>query len=89
MIDDIQRLARALGPRYRVGRLIGRGGAARIYAADDVLCHRRVAVKILRSELASSTSADRFRVETRVAAQLRHPSIVPVYATGEVDGLPY
>jgi serine/threonine protein kinase len=89
MIDDVQRLTRALGPRYRVGRLIGRGGAAHVYAADDVLCHRRVAVKILRSELASSTSADRFRVETRVAAQLRHPSIVPVYATGEVDGLPY
>jgi len=89
MFDDIQRLARALGPRYRVGRLIGRGGAAHVYGADDLLCHRRVAVKLLRSELASSLSADRFRAEMRVAARLQHPNIVPIHATGEVDGLPY
>jgi serine/threonine-protein kinase len=89
MIDDIQRLARALGPRYRMGRLIGRGGAAHVYVADDTVCHRQVAVKILRTELASSTSAERFKAEIRVAAQLRHPNIVPIYATGEVDGLPY
>jgi len=89
MFDDIQRLARALGPRYRVGRLIGRGGAAHVYGADDLLCHRRVAVKILRSELASSLSADRLRAEMRVAARLQHPNIVPIHATGEVDGLPY
>ncbi len=89
MIDDIKRLAGALGPRYTVGRLIGRGGAAHVYLADDVHCHRQVAVKLLRSELASSTSAERFKAEIRVAAQLQHPNIVPIYAAGEVDGQPY
>jgi serine/threonine-protein kinase len=89
MSDYIKRLVKALGPRYRVDRRIGRGGAAHVYIADDTLCHRQVAVKILRRELASSVSADRFRAEIRVAARLQHPNIVPIYATGEVDGLPY
>jgi len=89
MIDDIKRLAGALGPRYRMGRLIGHGGAAHVYLADDVVCRRQVAVKILRTELASSMSADRFKAEIRVAAQLRHPNIVPIYEAGEAEGLPY
>src|SRR4029079_10123667 len=89
MFDDIQRLARALGPRYRVGRLIGRGGAAHVYGADDLLCHRRVAVKLLRSCVASSLSAERVVSEMRVAARLQHPNIVRIHATVEVDGLPY
>ena len=88
MIDDIKRLASALGPRYRVGRLIGRGGAAHVYVAEDELCHRQVAVKILRTELASSMSAERFKAEISVAARLQHPNIVPIYTAGEVDGLP-
>lgn len=62
---------------------------SRVYVAYDRRLGRRVAIKVLRPELALGVSLDRFRREIRTAASLQHPLIVPVLDTGEVDGLPY
>jgi len=79
----------ALGPRYRLERLLHRGAAACIYLAEDRSLGRGVAVKVLHEEMAATVDADRFRSEFGLLAQLRHPNIVPVYDSGEIDGLPY
>ncbi|EWS79952.1 Stk1 family PASTA domain-containing Ser/Thr kinase [Brachybacterium phenoliresistens] len=73
-----------LSGRYRVGRLLGHGGMAEVYLAEDTRLHRTVAVKILRSDLArDATFQERFRREAQSAGGLNHPSIVSVYDTGE------
>ena len=73
-----------LGGRYRLGRLLGHGGMAEVYLAEDTRLHRTVAVKVLRSDLARDDSfQERFRREAQSAAALNHPSIVAVYDTGE------
>jgi eukaryotic-like serine/threonine-protein kinase len=85
---------RPLGERYAVSRLLGRGGMAQVYLADDLKLHRPVAVKTLRPECAGDPSyRERFLREARSAALLNTPGIVAVYDTGEhiVQGmsLPY
>ncbi len=85
---------RPLGERYAVRRLLGRGGMAQVYLADDLKLHRPVAVKTLRPECAGDPRyRERFLREARSAALLNHPGIVAVYDTGEhmVNGasLPY
>ena len=65
------------GTRYRLLEQIGRGGMGVVYEADDEALGRRVAVKVLAAELASSTEADRLRREARTVAGLEHPGIVP------------
>jgi eukaryotic-like serine/threonine-protein kinase len=60
-----------------------------VYLAEERALRRRVAVKVLRDEMAATVNAERFIAEIRVCAQLRHPNIVPVYESGEVGGLPY
>ncbi len=73
-----------LGDRYDLGQIIGRGGMAEVYEATDTRLHRRVAVKVLRSELAKDPMfLERFRREAQSAAGLNHPNIVAVYDTGE------
>jgi eukaryotic-like serine/threonine-protein kinase len=62
---------------------------SRVYVAYDRRLDRRVAIKVLRPELAAGVSLERFRREIRTAASLQHPLIVPVLDTGELDGLPY
>jgi serine/threonine-protein kinase len=84
-----RRLAANLSPSYRLRCALGCGGSARIFVADDRRRQCRVAVKVLREELAASVSAKRFLAEVRIAAQLRHPNIVPLYDSGSVDGLPF
>jgi serine/threonine-protein kinase len=79
----------ALSPRYRLERLLHRGGAACIYLAEDRSLGTMVAVKVLHEEMAATVDADRFRSEFSLLARLRHPNIVPVYDSGEIDGLPY
>ncbi|MDF3287891.1 protein kinase domain-containing protein [Streptomyces silvisoli] len=75
---------RPLGERYAVRRLLGRGGMAQVYLADDLKLHRPVAVKTLRPECAGDPSyRERFLREARSAALLNHPGIVAVYDTGE------
>jgi serine/threonine-protein kinase len=73
-----------LGERYRIGQMIGRGGMAEVYEGHDLRLDRRVAVKILRPDLAQDpTFHQRFRREAHAAASLNHPNIVAVYDTGE------
>ena len=80
MSDEIRRL----GERYELGDVIGRGGMAEVFEGKDLRLQRRVAVKILRPDLARDPSFQaRFRREAQSAASLNHPNIVAVYDTGE------
>ncbi len=84
------RLQRAVSDHYELGRLVGRGGFAEVYAARDPRLKREVAVKTLRYDLhASSILLERFQREAEAMAQLRHPNIVPIYSVGEGDGMAY
>ena len=86
--DALGRLARVLGETYRVERLIGRGGFAEVYEVHDTGLQRRLAVKVLRSDLHWSTSAvSRFTQETRAIARLNHPNTIPIHFVGEGEGL--
>ena len=79
-----------LGDRYRLGESIGSGGMSDVYAADDTLLGRDVAVKMLKLDMArDDTFRERFRREAQNSARLNHPNIVAVYDTGEtpVDGI--
>lgn len=78
-----------LGGRYQLGEMIGTGGMADVYIADDTRLSRKVAVKVLRSDLAKDPSfVTRFRKEAFAAAGLNHPGIVAVYDSGE-EPAPY
>ncbi|MFE7587304.1 Stk1 family PASTA domain-containing Ser/Thr kinase [Streptomyces gardneri] len=75
---------RRLGGRYELGSVLGRGGMAEVYIAQDTRLGRTVAVKTLRADLARDPSFQaRFRREAQSAASLNHPAIVAVYDTGE------
>ena len=76
-------LTAALGERYAVRDLLGHGGMASVYLADDRKHHRVVALKVLRPELTASVGADRFLKEIEIVAQLTHPLILPLYDSGE------
>jgi serine/threonine-protein kinase len=78
-----------LGDDFTVERELVGGGMSRVWVAVDHRLGRRVAIKVLRPELALGVSLERFRREIRTAASLQHPLIVPVLDTGEIDGLPY
>ncbi len=82
-------MKKLLGDRYKLGPMIGTGGMADVYIADDVRLSRKVAVKVLRSDLARDPSfVARFRKEAFAAAGLNHPGIVAVYDSGE-EPAPY
>ena len=91
LIDDDPDLPlpETLGGRYHIEREIGRGGMARVYLANDVKHARRVAVKVIRPELAASLGRERFLREIGIIARLRHPNIVPLYDSGDADGVLY
>ena len=75
---------RMLGDRYEIGAVIGRGGMAEVHEGRDLRLGRRVAIKILRPDLAKDPSFQaRFRREAQSAASLNHPNIVAVYDTGQ------
>jgi eukaryotic-like serine/threonine-protein kinase len=69
-------LADGLADRYRIEREVGSGGMAIVYLAEDPRHHRRVAVKVLRSELSALLGAERFEREIRTTANLHHPHII-------------
>ena len=72
---------------YRIESMIGRGGMAVVYRAEDMRLGRKVALKLLTPQLADSEQfRQRFIRESRVAASLDHPNIVPIYEAGEADG---
>ncbi len=73
--------------RYRIDSLIGRGGMAVVYRAEDLRLGRKVALKLLSPNLADNEQfRQRFIRESRLAASLDHPNIVPIYEAGEADG---
>jgi len=84
--DVAQRLHDALAGRYRIQAEIGRGGMAVVYLAEDVKHKRKVALKVLRPELAAALGAERFVREIEIAANLSHPLILPLHDSGEADG---
>jgi serine/threonine-protein kinase len=86
-ISDRERLITALADRYRIERELGAGGMATVYLAQDLKHDRKVAVKVLREDLSASLGKDRFLREIKVAAALQHPHILPLYDSGEADGL--
>jgi serine/threonine-protein kinase len=79
----------ALADRYRVARELGAGGMATVYLAEDLKHHRRIALKVLRPELAAILGAERFLKEIEVTANLQHPNILPLYDSGEAAGFLY
>ena len=85
----MKELQAALASKYSVDRELGRGGMATVYLADDLRHERKVALKVLHSELSSSLGADRFLREIKLAARLNHPHIVPLYDSGEAGGFLY
>ena len=86
MTDVLGRLTASLADRYRVERELGQGGMATVYLAHDVRHERKVALKVLRPELAAILGAARFLQEIRTTANLQHPHILPLHDSGEVDG---
>ncbi len=78
-----------LGGRYRIERELGRGGMAVVLLAHDLKHDRKVAIKVLRPAIAAAVGAERFLREITIAAQLHHPHILPMYDSGEADGLLY
>ncbi|HEU5185673.1 MAG TPA: protein kinase [Gemmatimonadaceae bacterium] len=82
-------LTTALSGRYTIERALGRGGAAIVYLACDLRHHRSVALKVFQPDLADSIGAQRFLQEIETVARLRHPHILPLYDSGEVNGVPY
>ena len=89
MADPITRLNAALEGRYRVEREIGEGGMATVYLAEDLRHERKVALKVLKPELAAVVGAERFLAEIKTTANLQHPHILPLHDSGEADGFLY
>jgi protein kinase-like protein len=88
--DTIALLARALGAKYEVRRLVGSGGFAEVYEVWDKELERRLAVKVLRPDVAwTAGMIERFQRETRAAARLEHPNILPIHFVGAGEGLVY
>ncbi|MGH7589812.1 MAG: protein kinase domain-containing protein, partial [Gemmatimonadales bacterium] len=86
MTDPFSRLSSALADRYTIERELGAGGMATVYLAEDVKHARKVAVKVLRPELAAVIGAERFLSEIKTTANLQHPHILPLHDSGESDG---
>src|SRR5213593_3964918 len=89
MTDLVERLRAALAGRYTIERELGRGGMATVYLARDLKHDRPVALKVLRPELAAILGAERFLREIRLTVQLQHPHILPLYDSGDADGMLY
>ena len=85
-----ERLARALGPKYQVKRLVGRGGFAEVYELWDVDLDRPLACKVLHPEVAWTPGMiARFRQEAKALARLQHPAILAIHFAGDGEGLVY
>src|SRR5512135_2039753 len=80
------RIETALADRYRVERELGAGGMATVYLAHDLKHDRKVAIKVLKPELAAVLGAERFVVEIKTTASLSHPHILPLFDSGTADG---
>src|SRR5882757_7556966 len=79
----------ALSDRYRIERELGAGGMATVYLAHDLKHDRKVALKVLKPELAAVLGAERFVVEIKTTAALQHPHILPLFDSGTAAGFLY
>jgi len=87
--DSAQRLTAALADRYRIERELGQGGMATVYLAQDVKHDRKVALKVLRPELAAVIGGERFLAEIKTTANLQHPHILSLFDSGDAAGIVY
>ena len=88
-MNTVGDLNASLVGRYLVEKEIGQGGMATVYLAEDVKHHRKVAIKVLREDLAASMGSARFLREIEIAARLQHPNILPLLDSGDADGFLY
>ena len=88
-MPTLDRLKTALASSYAIERELGQGGMATVYLAEDLKHRRKVAVKVLKPELAAAVGHERFLREITTTANLRHPHILPLYDSGEADGFLY
>src|SRR5436305_7952780 len=86
-MDSVSHLAAALSDRYVIDREVGSGGMATVYLARDVKHNRPVALKLLKPELGAVLGVERFLAEIQVTANLQHPNLLPLFDSGEADGL--
>src|SRR4029434_6977615 len=82
-------LSNALRDRYRIEREIGSGGMATVYLAHDLRHERFVALKVLKPDLGAVLGVERFLSEIKVTAHLQHPNLLPLFDSGEAEGLLY
>jgi eukaryotic-like serine/threonine-protein kinase len=86
-VDLLERLQHALADHFRLEHELGRGGMATVYLAQDLKHARRVALKVLRPEIAPALGADRFQREIAIAARLQHPHILGLFDSGITEGM--
>jgi serine/threonine-protein kinase len=86
MTDPPSRLTAALANRCRIERPLGDGGMATLYLAEDLRHQRRVAIKVMKPELAVAVGAERFLPEIHTTADLRHPHVLPPFDPGDDAG---
>ena len=89
MPSSRHQLAAALADHYRIERELGAGGMATVYLAHDLKHDREVAIKVLKPELGAVLGAERFLKEIKTTANLRHPNLLPLFDSGDADGLLY
>ncbi len=89
MTEITSRLSSALADRYKIQRRLGEGGMATVYLAEDLKHERKVALKVLKAELAAVLGAERFVQEIKTTASLQHPHILPLFDSGEADSFLY
>jgi len=89
-MDEItERLAGSVADRYRLDRMLGAGGMANVYLAEDLRHGREVAIKVMRPEMAEAVGSERFLREIRLLARLQHPNILALVDSGEAGGVLY
>src|SRR6185312_13379701 len=88
-MSAVDQLNDALAGRYRIERELGAGGMATVFLAEDLKHKRKVAVKVLRPDLAAVLGAERFVQEITTTASLQHPHILPLFDSGTAEGFLY
>lgn len=85
-MELLERMKSAMADRYTIERMIGAGGMADVFLAHDARHNRKVAIKVMRHELAQRVGVDRFLREIETTAKLQHPHILPLFDSGTVEG---
>ena len=86
MENQLECLKAAVADRYKIEHELGEGGMATVYLAEDLKHDRKVALKVLKPELAALLGAERFVQEIKTTANLQHPHILPLFDSGEAIG---